>query len=107
MGNSNYVSVIVKVLENPRKTFSKGKIPMTTFRSEIPQVRKNKIIHLIFFGKLADNVKEYYQVNDYILVEGYLSIKENLLDNLSRKNLKKIEVSVLKIYPLYFEANRH
>ena len=35
------------------------------------------------------------RLNDYIIIEGYLSIKKNL------QSIKQVEITVLKIYPLF------
>jgi hypothetical protein len=106
MGDTNYFSGIVKVLENPRQTFFTDKIPVTTFRVEIPQIRNNKIISLVFWSSLAHEVKTYYQINDYILIEGYLSIRTKKGINLTTKNFKKVTVTVLKVYPFLLKSNR-
>ena len=98
MGNINYFSGIVKVLETPIQTFFNNKMPVTTFRVEIPQTRNNRIISLVFWGNLAREVKNYYQINDYILIEGYTSIRN--------KNPKKVTITVLKVYPFLLKANR-
>jgi hypothetical protein len=98
MGNINYFSGIVKVLETPIQTFFNNKMPVTTFRVEIPQTRNNRIISLVFWGNLAREVKNYYQINDYILIEGYTSIRN--------KNSKKVTITVLKVYPFLLKANR-
>jgi len=49
-------------------------------------------------------VAKYYQSDDYIIIEGYISLKNinndkdlNLLD-------KQIEISVLKLYPLLLKS---
>lgn len=98
MGDTNYFSGMVKILENPVQSFINDKTLTTTFRVEIPQIRKNRIVSLIFWGNLANDVKNYYQVNDYILIEGYLSI-EKKPSNLLNKTPKKIIITVLKVYP--------
>jgi hypothetical protein len=106
MGDTNYFSGIVKVLENPRQTFFGDKIPVTIFRVEIPQIRNNRIISLVFWGNLAREVGTYYQINDYILIEGYLSIRTKKNMNLTIKNSKKVTVTVLKVYPFLLKSNR-
>jgi len=73
MGDTNYIGGIVKVLETPKQKNFKDNIPLTEFRAQFPQSRGNRIIHLVFWGKLASDVVNYYQTNDYILIEGYLS----------------------------------
>lgn len=110
MGSINYFSTIVKILENPKKIASQKNTPISKFRVELPQSRKNrknKIIHLVFWGNLADHVNTYYQVNDYLLIEGYLSIKYKNKNDSFKKNNEKIEVAVLKIYPFFFNPKRH
>ena len=102
MGDTNYFSGIVKVLENPIQIFFNDKIPHTTVRVELPQIRNNRIIYLVFWGNLAREVKNYYQMNDYILIEGYLSIR-----NKKNINSKKVTITVLKIYPFLLKSNRN
>lgn len=106
MGDTNFFSSIVKVLENPIQTFSQQKIPIIKLRAELPQIRKNRIIHLVFWGNLATNVKVYYQVNDYILIEGYLSLRNTNHNDSLKKNLRKVEITVLKVYPFLLNPDR-
>jgi cobalamin biosynthesis Co2+ chelatase CbiK len=105
MSDTNYFSGIVKVLENPIQTFFNDKISVTKFRVEIPQMRKNRIVTLVFWGNLASEVKNYYQINDYILIEGYLSIRNKKNINLITKNSKQITITVLKVYPFLLKSN--
>jgi len=91
MGDTNYIGGIVKVLEIPRQKILKNNIPFTEFRVQFPQFRGNKIINLVFWGKLASEVANYYQPNDYILIEGYLS-------TVKKESLKKVQVTVLKVF---------
>jgi single-stranded DNA-binding protein len=91
MGDTNYIGGIVKVLETPKQKILKNNVPFTEFRVQFPQVRGNKIINLVFWGKLASEVVNYYQANDYIIIEGYLSI-------VKKQSLKKVEVTVFKVF---------
>jgi hypothetical protein len=50
------------------------------------------------WGNLARDVLEYYKVNDYIIIEGYLSISK-------KKKSKKVEITVLKAYPFLLTSN--
>ena len=77
MQSPSYFSGIVKILETPQPKVLKNKITTTQFRALLPQSRKNKfsrIVKLTFWGKLASDIKNYYQMDDYILIEGYVSI---------------------------------
>ena len=95
MGDTNYISCVVKILETPVQTVFDKNIPITKFRGQFPQVRKTNIVNLIFWGKLSQDIVDYYNVDDYIIVEGYLSLKDKKIS----KNSKKIEITVLKVYP--------
>ena len=105
MGDTNYFSGVVKILENPIQNVLVEKTLITTFRVEIPQIRQNKIVSLVFWGNLANEIKNYYQVNDYILIEGYSSI-EKKSPELSKKSSRKIVISVLKVYPFLLKSDR-
>jgi len=98
MGDTNYFLGTVKTLENPIQKLVKEKTLMTTMRVEITQMRQNKFISLVSWGTLADEIKKSYQTNDYLLVEGYISIHKTNL------KLNKIIITVLKIHPLFLNS---
>jgi hypothetical protein len=99
MVDTNYTSGIVKILEDPVQT-----VFNTKFRVQFPQVRKSGIVNLVFWGNLGQDVVNYYQINDYILIEGYLSLRNNQIPRI--KNSKKFEITVLKVYPFLLSYNR-
>lgn len=96
MNDRNFLSAIVKVLENPKEQITSENIRVTTFHAQFPQVRKNSIIFLKIWDHLENNTKKNYNVNDYLLIEGYLAIK-----NEKNRNFK-LQITVLKIYPFFF-----
>ena len=98
MTDTNYIGSIVKILETPTQKFFNNNISVTKVRVQLPQVRKTKIVNLIFWGKLARDVANYYKTNDYILIEGYLSLAY-------QQTSKKIEITVLKVYPFLLSYN--
>jgi len=95
MGDTNYFSGIVKLLEHPIQKLTKQKILTTQIWVELPQFRHNRKILLIFWGNLGNDVKNFYQINDYIFIEGYISIKKTNL------KLTKIILTGLKVYPIF------
>ncbi len=107
MVNTNYIGSIVKILENPNPAVFNNTILFTKFRVQFPQFRNTRIVNLIFWGNLAHDVVKYYRINDYILIEGYLSvINTDQYPLLTvNKNSKKIEITVLKIYPFLLSQN--
>jgi single-stranded DNA-binding protein len=106
MSDTNFIGGVVKILENPRQKTLKNNTLTTDFRVQFPQVRMNCIVHLKFWGNLARDVATYYKINDYILIEGYLSIKEKDPINVGVQVPKKIEITVLKIYPFFLNYDR-
>ena len=99
MSDTNFISGIVRILETPKHKVISDNIVVNHFRVQFPQVRKNSIIHLKFWGNLARDVSTYYKVNDYVLIEGYLSLKDRPKSRSKTQMPKKIEITVLKIYP--------
>jgi len=74
MGDTNYLGSVVKILEKPIQTVINDKIVITKFRAQLAQAQNTRLVNLIFWGNLARDAANYYQVNDYIMVEGYLSV---------------------------------
>ena len=103
MVDTNYILGIVKILENPRQRVLKDNILIGEFRGQLPQIRNNLIINLVCWGNLAQDMKKYYQMNDYIIIEGYISLRDKKINNSS---LKKINITVLKVYPFLLNYNR-
>lgn len=99
MGDTSYISSIVKVLETPNQKLFNNNLCVTRFRAQLPQIRNTRIVNLIFWGNLAKTVANYYQANDYMMIEGYLSLNNKYLLNTVKPNSKKVEITVLKVYP--------
>ena len=106
MSNTNYIGAIVKILETPKQKIINNNNLVVTFRVQISQVRKTRTIKLFFWGNLARDVINYYKINDYILIEGYLAITNQMGTEATKKPLKNIEITVLKVYPFFLESNR-
>ena len=106
MGYINYFSGIVKVLEIPTQTFLKDQITITRVRAQFPQFRNNQFITLQVWGNLALTIKDYYKPNDYILIEGYISIRNKTNVNVTQRNLQSVNITVLKIYPFILKSTQ-
>ena len=100
MGYINYFSGIVKVLEKPNQFFLNNTKVLTKVRAEVSQSRNKQFITLHFWGNLGRDLKIYYQPQDYILIEGYLSIPDKLNSSSNSINSKSTILTVLKVYPL-------
>jgi single-stranded DNA-binding protein len=106
MSNTNYIGAIVKILETPKQKIITNNNLVVTFRVQISQVRQTRILKLVFWGNLARDVTNYYKINDYILIEGYLALSSKLNSDITTKPLKNIEITVLKVYPFLLGSDR-
>ena len=103
MGNINYIGSVVKILEKPTQTVmdgKNGKIIRTDFRVQLAQVRNIQIVSLVFWGNLGQDVIKNCQLNDHIMIEGYLSLPTKTNDSLVKPQLKKAQITVLKVYSI-------
>ena len=109
MGNINYISIIVRLLEEPRKKISKKNILFTEVRAQFSEVRNKNtqtLVKLVFLGNLSQAVLNYYRSNDYLLIEGYLSIKNKYKSESGVQSSKYAEILVLKVYPFLLNLVR-
>ena len=103
----NHIGAIVKILETPKQKFINSNIVVVKVRAQLPSVRKSRIVKLVIWGKLALTVLDYYKVNDYILIEGYVSLRDNNnILKVNNKPLKNVTISVLKIYSFILNRNQ-
>lgn len=98
----NYIGAIVKILETPKKKLINSKTLVIQCRVQLPQVRKGpkfRIIKLMAWGNLAHAILNYYKVNDYILIEGYSSLREKRTSNINNKYFKQVTITAFKVSP--------
>ena len=105
MSDTNHIGAIVKILEAPKNRTIKNKISITTFRAQLPQIRQTRVVEIVIWGNLANDVAKYYSTNDYILIEGYLSLHKLVSAKSNRKILKRPKFTVLKAYPFILGSN--
>ena len=100
MGDTNYLGSVVKILEKPVQTIVDDKLLKSECRAQLAQIRNTRIVTLVFWGNLAHDAVNSYKVNDYIMIEGYVSLCDKKTDKLVKRSLKKVEVAVLKAFPI-------
>jgi len=103
----NYVTFTVKVIKNSGQSFFSDGTSLTELTVQLPQVRKNNskvILQLSIWGKLSYDVAKYYQPDDYIIIEGYISIRNINSDCIVNYLNKQVEISVFKLYPLFLKS---
>ena len=96
MSDTNYFGGVIKILETPKQKTLKNNTLVTKFRAQISQFRKTQIITLAFWGNLAHDVAINYKVNDYLIIEGYLSLRKKKISK-----FKRVEITVRKVYPFF------
>jgi len=102
MGDTNYIGSIVKILEKPIQRVINGKIIRTDVRVQLAQVRNIQIVSLVFWGNLGQDMINNCQlsVNDYVMVEGYISLPDKTKTRIAKRSIKKAQITVLKAYSI-------
>ena len=100
MGDINYVGSVVKILEKPVQIVISDKIIRTNCRVQLVQIRNLQMVDLVFWGNLGSDVINNYHINDYIMIEGYLSLHTKTSDKSLKRQLKKAQITVLKVYSI-------
>lgn len=100
----NYSCFIVKIVNEPISSQFKNNISLVEMLVKFSTVRKVKAIEtlrVLVWGNLAEDIIKYYQVNDYIIIEGYVR-------NFSDTGIKdQVEVSVKKVYPFLLKSQKN
>jgi single-stranded DNA-binding protein len=103
----NYVIFTVKVIKNSGQSFFSDGTSLTELTVQLPQIRKNNskiILQVSIWGKLSYDVAKYYQPDDYIIIEGYISIRNINTERIVNLLDKQVEISVFKLYPLLLKS---
>jgi|TARA_B110000444_G_C18844636_1_gene601108 single-stranded DNA-binding protein len=105
----NYSIFIVKIIQNPEQSFFEDDTSVTEVLVQFPQfLNKNylDIFQISVWGNLAHDVAQYYKINDYLIIEGSLSLRENHSTNFGTKKDKEIEFTVSKLYPFLLKNKK-
>lgn len=99
----NYSSFIIRLIQKPQQILLKNEVLVVEAFAKFVPARKKKSIEIFkisIWGKLAKDLIKYYKLHDYFIIEGYISLREENLDNhsnISKDN--KVEISIFKFYP--------
>jgi len=103
----NYNIFTVKIVKNCGQSFFTDGTSLTELIVQLPQIRKNNvktILQLSVWGNLSYDVARYYQADDYVIIEGYVSIRDINIDQTINLIDKQVEISVFKVYPLLLKS---
>jgi hypothetical protein len=99
----NYSILIVKILAAPEQIFLKEDIPVTKIKVKLVQTRttslSNDVFTIFIWGNVSSDIIKYYITDDYVVIEGYISLKENKLNLQNSLTNTEIRISILNIYP--------
>jgi len=98
----NYNIFIVKIIKEPKQIIFDNTISLIKIPGIFYTARKNEyynFINLSIWGNLTDYKLESYKKNDYIIVEGYISLYTPIENKSKLLKDKQIELSVFKILP--------
>jgi hypothetical protein len=99
----NYTILTAKVIQNLGQSFFSDQTAITELIVQLPQISKSYpklIVQLSIWGKLSYDVAKYYQPDDYIIIEGYILIKNINISNMEDVIDRQVDISVFKLYPL-------
>ena len=105
MGDTNFMAGIIKILESPKEKVWNNNTISVEFRAQLPQIRQNQMVKIAVWGNLAHDVLNYYKINDYILIEGFVSLRSQSLLSSKGQQSKKVEITVLRLYPFLLSYN--
>ena len=95
----NRTILLVKIIRKPEQSFFKNDTSLVEIIWKFYQFRNNSknICKLSVWGRLSYDIIKYYNVNDYLIIEGFLARRKSNFENLDI--ITDIDVSVSKIYP--------
>ena len=103
----NYTHFIVKIISKPEQSSFKNGITVTEFIGKFYQFRKiantDKLCKISIWGKSGSSFLKSYEKKDFVIIEGYLSLRKSKFDDLNITT--DIEISVYKFYPLSLKNN--
>ena len=95
----NYATFLIKIVSEPEQNFCNNDISYTQFQAKFYQYKNNQntFCKISVWGNLSYDIVRYYQLNDYVIVEGYTVLQNSNLQDINIKTI--IEIVACKIYP--------
>ena len=99
----NYTSFIVKIVGKPEQSFFHNNITVTEMVVQFVPARQKPlntkdIFQISVWSNSNSDVTKNYMLNDYLIIEGYVSLRPSMLNS---KNDKRIEISIVKVHPFF------
>lgn len=101
----NSIICTIRLLEIPKVKFCSKNIPFIECRVEVSPGRNQQIkktVKIEMWGNIVYDLKNYYYLNDFLIIEGYFS-NYKLSDNLNSKQTF-IKLNILRFYPFLIKS---
>ena len=104
----NYGIFFVKILRPPEQSFFEDDTSLTEVWVQFSRCTYSKKTYygnfkISAWGDIAYDLSKFYNVNDYLMIEGVLSFTPNYANNYYRKNDKQINFTVRKLFPVFLK----
>ena len=103
MTDTNYVGGIVQILETPKQKNIKSNTINIQFRAKFSNAQ---IVYVNAWDDLANEVISSYKMNDYIIIEGYISFRNKQISELMIFKVKKVEITIFRVDPYLLKYDR-
>lgn len=102
----NYIQAIVKILKFSKQKSFNHDILLTQLKGQLSDSKTTKIVDLLVWINSDKETLQSYKINDYILVEGYLLVRNNKTETSNLKSIKKATLIILKAYPFHLNNTK-
>ena len=96
----NYTSFLIKIIDKPNQKSFKDNISvieMTAKFYQQQQQNSHNICKLSIWNSFSSTIMQHYQLDDFLIVEGFISRRKSDFGN--RILFQGIEITVVKLYP--------
>ena len=100
----NYITLIGKIVQNPEQSFFENGESITETLIEFTPINSNKVIEyckISLWGDFEQELVRNYNLNDFIIVEGYLSYADDYDSIISKQNFNSFEIIATKIHSIF------
>ena len=103
----NYSTFIIKLIEDPEQSSFENNIIVTEVVAQFATKYKKTIpnkntLRISAWGDLSDNLMKHFRKNDFLVVEGIISLRDNYYFNTTQQGQKKIvEITITSLYPYF------
>ena len=93
----------VKIIDNPVKSFFKQQITVTEVKVKViknkVEANSKNVLNISIWGNLSADLLKSPKINDYFIIEGYISVRKNLSTVKIYQQDKQMHISILNMYP--------